>query len=68
VTWQRVIMKPFGQESGRARLCNSAGCSAQRDSEQAPKGEDARADPSFRRGRPLRSGDEPDGALSVSPG
>jgi hypothetical protein len=31
-------MKPFGKESGRARLCNPAGCSAQRDSEQASKG------------------------------
>jgi len=61
-------MEPFGKESGRARLCDPAGCSVLRHSEQASKGEDARADPPLQRGRPLRSGDAPDGALSVSPG
>lgn len=62
--WQRIMMKPSGKQSEQVRLCNPAGCSAQR-SLNRPRNNGCESRPASHSGRPLRSGDGPDGALSA---
>lgn len=48
--WQRVMVKPSGKESEQVRLCNPAGCSAQR-SLSRPRNDGCKSRPASHSGK-----------------